>query len=82
MKLSNAVYICACVCSKSCHVNRVAVDDAHLSAHIAVNALSDKLFLALIRDKADDVVDFGDNLSHQVSAPLLKCFAENGVVCV
>ena len=34
VELGYAVYICAGIGSKSCHVNRVAVDNAHLGANI------------------------------------------------
>ena len=82
MELCYAVYIGAGICSESCHMNNVAVDNAHLSLLVLGNALSGELFLALVGDERDDVVDYGDNLVHQVCRPLLESLAENGVVGV
>ena len=82
VKLSNTVYISWSVCCKSCHMNNVAVNNAHLSFHIFADALCSKLFLALVSDKANDVINFRNNLSHKVSRPFLKSLAEYCVVCI
>ena len=82
VQLCHAVDIGAGIGGKTRHVDGVAVDDAHVSAHVVGDALCEQLFLALVGDQADDVVDLGDDLIHQGSLPFFKRFAEDGVVGV
>ena len=63
-------------------MNNITVDNAHLSLCILVHTLSSKLFLALVGDKANDVINLRNNLCHKVSRPLLESLTENCVVCI
>ena len=82
MELGYAVDIGAGIGRKTRHVDDVAVDNAHLRLLVLGNAHSGKLLLTLVGDESDDVVNYGDNLVHEVSGPLLERFAENSVVGV
>ena len=83
MNPSNTVNIGANITSKSCHMNKVAVNDSHLLAELCVAyALGVHIVIFVNSDSLDNCKNFRENFSDEVLVPLFKSFAKYCVVCI